>query len=85
MNMQTIHGLLGAAGGALKSIFGMIKNYRERGMDFKIDFKKVCITLIEGAVGGLVIGVAFPDPVYAFLGGAGINELADINDLLYPK
>lgn len=85
MNIQTISALLGSAGGAMKSIFGIIKNYREMGINFTFDLKKIVVSLIEGAIGGLLLGVTFNDPVFAFLGGAGINEIADINDLIFPK
>lgn len=84
MEQNTLNGLLGGLGGAVKAIFGAIKAKRETDY-FEFNWKMTSMTVIEGAVGGIVLGYAIPNPVMAFFGGMGINELADINDLIFPK
>ena len=83
MQENVLNGLMGSLGGLAKSIFGAIKRKNEG--NFEFDLKMTLVTCIEGAVGGLVLGYAIQSPVAAFLGGAGINELADVNDLIFPK
>jgi hypothetical protein len=85
MSPAVINALWGGLGGAIKSAFGACKNTREKGEAFKYQWKYLGITLVEGMVGGIALGIVLPSPVGAFLGGLGINELADLNDLFYPK
>ena len=88
MRENVINGLMGALGGLAKSIFGAIKAVRKGnlpGNSFEFNIKMTLVTLVEGAVGGLILGYVAQSPMVAFLGGAGINELADMNDLLFVK
>jgi len=85
MDTTVVNGLFGGLGGVIKSAFGAIKGKRENGDKFKYQWKYLAVTIIEGAVGGIALGVAIPTPGGAFLGGLGINEIADLNDLFFPK
>ena len=83
MQANVLNGLMGGLGGLLKSIFGVIKRSREG--DFKFNFGMTLVSLVEGAVAGITIGFIIQSPLAAVMAGAGINELADFNDLLFPK
>jgi len=85
MNPNVINALWGGLGGILKSIYGAVKNKREKKDKFSYKWKYLAVTIVEGAVGGIALGIVLPTPGGAFLGGLGINELADLNDLFFPK
>jgi hypothetical protein len=78
-----MNGLMGGLGGLLKSVFGVIKRSREGNFEFNLGM--TLVSLIEGAVAGIAIGFAIPSPLAALMTGAGIVELADLNDLIFPK
>lgn len=84
MQETVINGLIGGLGGALKSAFGAIKAARESS-ETVFDIRMTLVTIIEGAVAGIALGYALSSPVAAFFGGMGITELADLNDLVFPK
>jgi len=83
MQTNVLNGLMGGLGGLIKSVFGVIKRSREG--DFEFNLGMTLVTLVEGAVGGIVIGYVVQSPLAAIMAGAGINELADLNDLFFPK
>jgi hypothetical protein len=85
MEQNIVDGLFGGLGGLTKSAFGAFKAYRQEPDTFKFDFKMFGVSVVEGIVGGIVIGAALPTPIAAFLGGAGLNSIADANDLFFPK
>ncbi len=83
MQEGILNALMGGLGGLLKSVFGAIKRSREGNFEFKIGM--TLMTLVEGAVAGIVMGFAIQSPIAAFLTGIGINEVADLNDIFFPK
>ena len=85
MQETVFNGLMGGLGGIAKAIFGAIKNAREQGYNFTFKWKLISVTVVEGAVAGIAAGYVIPSPISAFLAGLGINEVADLNDLLFPK
>lgn len=84
MDSAVLNGLFGGLGGLVKSAFGLTKSKLEQ-PEITINLKMTAITVIEGIVAGIAIGYVIPSPIAALLGGAGISELADLNDLIYPK
>jgi hypothetical protein len=85
MNPIILNGLFGGIGGFAKSAFGIVKAYRENPVNFDLKWGMVGVSFVEGIVGGIVIGAALPSNLAAFLGGAGLNSIADLNDWIYPK
>ena len=83
MQTNVLNGLMGGLGGLFKSVFGVIKRSREGKFEFKLSM--TLVSLVEGAVAGIAIGYVLANPLAAIMAGAGINELADLNDLIFPK
>lgn len=85
MEQNILNSLFGGLGGLVKSAFGAFKAYRKDTINFSINWSMIGISFVEGIIGGILIGSALPTPIAAFLGGAGINSIADANDLVFPK
>jgi hypothetical protein len=85
MEQSISNGLFGGLGGLIKSGFGAYKSFREKSIDFTFNWKMAGVSFVEGIVGGIIIGATVANPVAAFLGGAGLNSIADANDLIFPK
>ena len=64
----------GFAGGAVRAIWGALKN-KKKGQEF--EWSRFGATLIEAGVAGAISGAVSLNPIAAFFVGAGATALAD--------
>jgi len=87
MEANLMNAVSGAIGGAFSSVIAYLKakNKATAEEKEKFDTDKLLESMLEGLVGGAVIGAIAMSPYAAFGAGLGINMVLDIKKLKYTS